>query len=126
MNHMRHELAGDIDRLFRVLGAYVYAVANEAELQLQVSRALDRASIQYEREVRLGPGERVDFMVRPGIALELKTQTDPVALLRQVLRYAAHPDVRYIVIGTTSHRGLGLPSLALGKPLRSIHLAAGL
>jgi acetyl-CoA carboxylase carboxyltransferase component len=99
-----------------------FLCADEAELQAAVARVLDEAKIGYQREVRLSARDRVDFLVDGGVALELKVQTTSKNLLRQVLRYAEHPIVREIVIGSTTHHGLSMPAEAHGKPVRCCHL----
>lgn len=108
--------------LERLLRAGRFLCATEAELQLQVAQALDQAGVRYTREKSLSRRDRPDFMLAGGLALELKTQTDQKSLLRQLLRYAEHAEVRAMVVGTTTHRGLRLPPLVGGKPLRTVHL----
>jgi hypothetical protein len=111
-----------VSRLMEALASARFACGDEAELQEAVALVLDGAGLAYQREVRLSPRDRVDFMVDGGIALELKVTTSQKSLLAQVLRYAAHSQVTAIVVGSTTHRALGIPTEAHGKPMRVIHM----
>jgi hypothetical protein len=108
--------------LLTALSSARFLCSDESELQAAVARVLDGAGIGYQREVRLSPRDRVDFLVDGGFALELKVQTTGKNLLRQVLRYAEHAVVSEVVIGSTTHHGLSLPAEAHGKPVRCCHL----
>lgn len=99
-----------------------FLCANEDELQRAVAKLFDEKGIPYKREKRLGTRERLDFFAEGGIAIELKVKTDRKSLLRQVLRYADHGIVREIIVASTTHAALNLPSEALGKPVHTVHL----
>jgi hypothetical protein len=104
------------------LGSVRFTCRDEAELQSAVAAVLDVARLPYQREVRLSARDRVDFMVGGELALELKVNTNQKSVLAQVLRYASHEQVRALVIGSTTHRALGIPTEAYGKPVRVVHL----
>lgn len=89
------------------------AVCAEAELHALIAGALGRAGLQARHEVALAPRCRIDFMVG-GIGLEVK-KSRPVrgALQRQLLRYAACPQVEALVV--VAPRGVNLPRTAGGK-----------
>lgn len=89
------------------------AVCTEAELHGLIAEALDRAGLQACHEVTLAPHCRIDFMAG-GVGLEVK-KSRPVrgALHRQLLRYAACPQVEALVV--VAPRGVNLPKTAGGK-----------
>ena len=95
-----------IDRLRGVLAIYMFAPANEADLQVQVLRALATAGIQADREVIAERG-RYDLLARmPGsrIVLELKVTGSAPAVERQAQRYALTDGVDAVVVVTVSNR----------------------
>jgi len=111
-----------MNELVAILRSYSFRCVNEAELQGAVKTVLSTAKIAYEREVSLSPRERVDFLIAGGIALELKVRTNGKALMEQAARYAASERVNSILIASTDHRGLSLPSTINGKVTRCLLL----
>lgn len=91
-----------------------YQFGTEAALQLSIAAALDAAGIDHEREVRLGPADRIDFMVGR-IGLEAKVRYPVRQIYRQLVRYAASDQVDALVLLTAT--SLGLPPSLNGKPL---------
>lgn len=92
-----------------------------AYLQPLVAGALDGARIAYRREVRLGPGNRVDFLTDAGVAIEVKRgRPRPGALARQLERYAGHDAVSAVVL--VLERAVSLPDAMSGKPIRIVSL----
>lgn len=109
------------------LRAAAFRVGDEADLQRQVADALNRAGIVFRREHYLGHSmrDRIDFWVGMcGVGLELKVGQPAKGILRQLLRYAEHQEVRELIVASTSHSALGLPHQVLGKRLHSIQLTA--
>lgn len=92
----------------------------EKDLQDGIELALGAAGIDFDREHDLGKAGRVDFMVGRS-ALEVKTQGSRWAVLRQLLRYAEHPDVDEVVLVTTSMK-LDVPKRLAGKPARVVRI----
>jgi len=97
-----------------------FAMSTEAALQVAIERALIDIGVPFEREARLGPGERVDFMVNGGIALEAKAKYPKRAIYRQLERYARHEDVDALLLITGT--AMGLPAAILGKPVFYVSL----
>jgi hypothetical protein len=95
---------------------------SEAQLQTALADLLAAEGYQAAGQVRLGPGERLDFLVGGGIAVELKVAGPPDALERQITRYAAHDQVTAIVIVTTRARHQGMPEQVGGKPVFVVYL----
>lgn len=95
--------------------------SREVDLQDYIEGALARAELEYEREVELGPRDRVDFLV-DGVGIEVKVAGRVTSLTRQLHRYAQSERVRELVVVSTlmSHRVL--PAEISGKPVVAIHV----
>lgn len=105
---------------------HVYRFTNERDLQDGIALTLTAANISFTREHRLGTTDRVDFLIAPGIAVEIKVDGSQMALLRQVQRYARHASVQSIVAIGTPAWLTKLPVEISGKPLRGHRLVASL
>lgn len=70
-----------------------------------------------EREVRLGPGDVVDFLVEGSVAVEVKVDGSPMAVTRQLHRYAEHDQVRELVLVTTRAKHRSVTPTLRGKPV---------
>lgn len=72
------------------------------------------------REPRLSARDIPDFMV-DGIAVEVKMNSaQPRSAIRQLGRYAAHEEVRALILA--SNRAIALPSTLNGKPVFAVSL----
>jgi hypothetical protein len=97
--------------------------AGELDVQLAVAEILDRNRISYQREFRLSPRERLDFLLRfPGkdssIAIEIKIKGRTAELLRQLERYAGHEFIAGLVLVTSRRlQAAQMPDSLNGKPL---------
>jgi hypothetical protein len=104
----------------RILEGVRFRFSTEEELQLGVAAAL--AEYIPEREVILGPKDRVDFLLW-GVGIEIKIKGGISALTRQLMRYAQHERVRSLVVVTSREQyRLQLPATMNGKPLRVVSL----
>lgn len=116
-------------RLVRHLRGYRIGLSNETGIaQREIAEALAAGGFSFEREVRLGPGDIVDFLVPAGegggIALEVKLKGHQKrAIFRQLERYAAHQPVAGIVLA--SNIAMGLPEAIGGKPCWFVSLGRG-
>lgn len=108
------------EELSGILRARRYNVTCERELQEAVESILLQASVKFVREYRIGPKDRVDFMVDPGIALELKVGGRPAQLVEQLQRYAMHPDVTSVILMTTRMTHCCMPSTLAGKSVKTL------
>ena len=93
----------------RLLRQTPLPVSTEAAMQEAVEQRLKDFLMPFEREVRMGPNNRIDFMVEGGIGIEVKTRCPRRQIHRQLARYADHPDVT----GTFT----GLPETLNEKPV---------
>ena len=116
------------DRLFRladVIEGYRFASASEDLIADGVDAALLRAGEEVEREVVLGPHERVDFLTPDGICIEVKVGGSLMDLVRQLQRYAQHERVRALLVVTNRSKLLGVPPELSGKPIAVASLLSG-
>ena len=98
------------------LRMYRFDLSSEDKTQQGIAAALTIAGIAFQREVPLTKKDRLDFLI-DGIALEVKLEGGRAALLRQLLRYAEHPEVRELMVFTSRRRLTLLPPLISGKSL---------
>lgn len=108
--------------IISALGALrIPLVTDEYQLQAMVGEALCAASINYEKEARLAPRCRVDFLCEGGVAVEVKRGKPRKAqLLEQLRRYAALDAVASVVL--VVERTAELPRTVLGKPCQVVAL----
>jgi hypothetical protein len=93
-------------------------VIEETDLQDLVGRRLEAAGVPFEREVRLGPHERIDFMVVGSVGIECKKGApNRTQLLRQVARYCSHDEVDSLIVLTPRRYHLGPVHTVNGKPV---------
>lgn len=91
-------------------------LSSEKRTQADIAAALERGGFAFEREVRLAPGDVIDFMVEGFIGIEVKLRgAQKKAVFRQLQRYAAHDRVRDLVFA--SNLSMGLPETIGGKPV---------
>jgi hypothetical protein len=94
--------------------------ASEAELQIAIERTLTDAAVTYERELRLGPADRIDFLCCDGVGIEAKVRYPKRAIYRQLERYARHDRITALILVTAT--AIGLPAALGGKPLFYVSL----
>lgn len=114
--------------LASLLEGYRFSCAGEAELQTAVADVLTKNGVPFEREARIGKGERIDFLVG-GVGLEIKVEGSVTAIARQLQRYAMAPDVSELLLATTrvAHTvTLGNLGRLMGKPVHVARLRGGL
>lgn len=100
-----------------------FDLATEASIQRDIERVFlaDFGAEGYAREFRLSARDRVDFLVAGCIAVEVKHRRAKAApTLRQLARYAEHPDVTAIILATGCP--MVLPGELNGKPVHQIGL----
>lgn len=115
----------DLDLLTDALAATRYLGVDEYAVQDGIAEILTRNGIDFEREKRLGPRERLDFAVGT-TAIEVKVRTSRADLIRQLGRYAAHEEVEHIILASPSRRVLaGLPDQVYGVPIVGVLIRGG-
>lgn len=109
----------DAPQLVALIGRHRLPLHDEKATQGALESLLLERNIAFEREKRLGAGDRVDFFVAPdssggGIAVELKLRAPRRGIYKQLKRYAGYPAVRALVLVTAT--AMGLPPEIQGKP----------
>ena len=88
-------------------------LSTEKRAQADVEQVLAGAAIVFEREVRLGEGDVIDFLIG-GVGLELKLRgARKTEVYRQLRRYARHDRVDALILASTL--SMGLPARVGGK-----------
>ena len=99
-----------------------YRYGHETRLQDAIEIVLAEAGIEAVREPHLTAADRIDFLAGR-VGVEVKIAGQSAAVMRQLRRYAASPDVDALVLVTTCARHRGLPRQVGGKPLRVVWLS---
>lgn len=107
--------------VLRTLDALHFRYATEDELQEAIAAALDDAGIDAEREVILGPRDRIDLLA-DAVGIECKVAGGRDCVLRQLTRYAASDRIGELVLVTNRARQSQLPSSINGKPVTVVSL----
>jgi hypothetical protein len=113
----RRQVDGDtpmpfVEDLSAMLRAHTFRFLDEYDLQAAVGGLLADAGYYVRPEYRLGPRERVDFMVGEdghAVVIEVKVAGQVPAVTRQLLRYAAHHVVTEVLLVTSCRRHLSVP-----------------
>jgi hypothetical protein len=110
----------------QIITSFRYSFTNEIELQDGVATALFEAGIIHEREVKLSSRDRIDFLIPPGIGIEVKEiAQSPSKVLRQLHRYAESDRIVALALVTARSQHIVLPSEIGGKPLVVVNLSGG-
>jgi hypothetical protein len=125
-------------RVARALAARSFLFSTEDELQRGLAIVFTAEEMAFERERRLTPQDRADFILWEGekvgpveevppaavpmprwLALEVKVDGSLSAVTRQLHRYAQHPQVDALLLVTTRAQHLRLHGETMnGKPVR--------
>lgn len=114
-----------LDPICRVLASGRFNLTNEAATQQDIQDLLNVMLPEgwtVEREVRLSPADRPDFLIAGRVVVEVKVKRSWSApgVLKQIARYAAHPQITGVVLA--SNRAMAVPDRINGKPLRFVPL----
>lgn len=96
-----------------------YPVSTELVLQNAIEDRLSAARIDFGREVRLGPADRIDFLAGT-VGIEAKTRCAARTIYRQLERYADYDAISALILVTGT--ALGLPPSINGKPVFMVSL----
>jgi hypothetical protein len=100
-----------------------FSLTDEKKTQAEMSDAFTAAGIEHVRECHLSDGDIVDFMLKEGVAIEVKLKGQRMAIYRQLERYAASDRVTAIVLATAI--SMQLPPTIGGKPASVVSLSRG-
>ena len=108
--------------LVEVIRGHTYNFISEVDLQDGIEGVLQQAGIHGEREAELSSKDRIDFLIKDGIGVEVKTKGSTSTLTRQVHRYVQHESIKAMVVVTTVGRLTNIPEVMNGKPIVVVHL----
>lgn len=92
-----------------------YRLGSEGLLQIDIAEHLQANGVAFEREVKLGPADRIDFLVERSIGVEVKAKAVARQIYRQLSRYAEYEALSGLIL--ISNTAIGLPVELNGKPL---------
>lgn len=96
-------------------------VIDEYSLQGLIAQKLTQAGISYSKEYRLGPRNRIDFLVEGGIGIEVKKgKPHGRQVIGQLERYTKSPKIIAVVL--VVERNLDIPKEINCKPCYSFGL----
>ena len=99
----------------------VNLVKDEFILQAIIAKALDKAGISYDKEHKLAPRNRIDFLIEGGIGIEVKKGKPYTRqVINQLERYTAFPEITAIIL--VVERNLDVPKEINGKQCCSFGL----
>lgn len=113
-----------VGRVLEVLAARPFTYRHETDLQVAISERLDDAEIGHRREARLGARERIDLLTDDGVGIEVKVAGSWTSVVRQLLRYADHDQVKALVLVTTQASHGQVPA-ELGEISVAVHSLIG-
>lgn len=111
-----------IDRLTTGLPQCRFSLVNERALQEGLAAYFDGEGIEYIREVPVTKLDRLDFLIG-NVGVEVKIDSSPSEVTRQLHRYAECPRVAEILLITSRARHAAVPRELRGKPVRVIVLS---
>lgn len=108
------------ENLVALLRVHRFPVSTEQALQVAIGQLLTIARIDFEAEVRLSPGERIDFLTKTGVGIEAKTRYPRRRIYRQLERYSRHDAIKALILVTGT--AIGLPATIREKPVYLVSL----
>jgi len=100
----------------------IHPAAAEADLYAAISAQLLAAGIPFEREVRLGPRSRIDYLVAGGIGIEVKKgKPNSRTLAEQAERYCRFDQVTALIL-VVERSVFTHPTRLHGKPVYYLSL----
>lgn len=100
----------------RIKGIY-----EEYEIQDEISKLLKDHNIMFTKEYKLGPRNRIDFLLPDGIGIEVKKgKPNRARTVAQLERYTEFQQIKSIIL--VIERSMDIPKAINNKPCFSIGL----
>lgn len=112
---------GQAQIIATALNKTVFRFSDEMALQNGIEELFKKQGWKYERESILSPRNRIDFMVH-GVGIEVKVDSSPNTVQRQLWRYADDSRIGALVLVTTRSSHKTIPNVILDKPVLIVHL----
>lgn len=97
----------------------------QSELELQDGIAARLGSRPEQREVILGPKDRIDFLL-DGVGIEVKTDGSLPQVIRQLHHYAQFEAIQSLILVTNRARHRTCPERMNGKPVTTLFIGGAL
>ena len=116
-------MSDPVQKIAALLNTFKFNFSGEIELQDGIEIILKRGGFTFQREVPLGGRKNIiDFLIEPGIGLEVKIQSGLSEVTRQLYRYAESDQITHLILVTSRMRHIQIPATLVEKPLTVIHL----
>lgn len=112
----------DVRGLVRFIGSRRWPLSDEKRLQATMAEEFAEAGIVAEREVHLGDGDIIDFMIG-GVGIEVKIKGSKREMYRQCERYCSHEQLKSLILATNV--ATGMPVTINEKPILVAMLSRG-
>lgn len=109
------------DQIADLLRIQRFNFGSELELQDGIESVLRSAGLEYEREFKLGPCSRIDFLAGD-VGVEIKIGGSLQAATRQLHRYAGSDRIGALILVSSRLFHDYFPEVLGGKPLRVVNL----
>ena len=119
------ELAGDhpgLQQVAELLSKHRFRFTSEMELQAGIALVLETHGVLFQREYVISNADRLDFFLLGGLAIEVKIDGTLMQALRQVSRYANHPEILGILLIGTPRWLPEVPPALNSKPVQGLRL----
>lgn len=103
----------------RFIEARRFPINSEKALQSAMAEEFERSGIVAKREVNLGDGCIIDFLIGE-VGVEVKIKGQRREIYRQCERYCEHERIASLVLVTNA--AMGMPQTLHGKPAMVVYL----
>ena len=109
------------EQVVALLDQYQFRGKDEYDYQTAIETILEAAGAGVLREERLGPHDRIDFLIG-SVGVEVKTKGTVPGIIRQLGRYAKSDRVDDLILASSQIRLLALPPAIHGVPITPVLL----
>ncbi len=114
----------DLEPVLKALRSIRFSGGDEADLCIEMDRALTDAGIASRREVKLGPHCRIDRLLSGGIGIEVKAgRVNGRSVRNQLRRYAECDQITGLVL--IIERAVPVPYSINGKKIVTVNVHHG-
>lgn len=112
----------DVEQVVAELRKRRFRFTCEKDLQDGLEEVFVALGIEYERESRLSPKDKVDFLLLGEVGLEVKIQDSLTSVTRQLHRYSQHDKLKSLILVTCRAAHRGVPEQMNNKVLELVYL----
>lgn len=117
------QIANQMHDIVTLLQRARFPLSEEKVTQASIGELLALKEFNFSREFRLSDEDIPDFFLAGGICIEVKVRGQRKSIYRQLARYAAHDQVKGIILATSVC--MRLPDNICGKLALTTSLSAG-